>query len=94
MLTVASGEGFVQLFWVWATGLVAWSIVLAWTYRRTRPSWGPGPSIRSPRQSVRAERGKAGSTYAVRDLTVDAALAPLEGVVDTVVPAAHDRSGM
>jgi hypothetical protein len=38
MLTVASGEGFVQLFWVWAIGLVAWSIVLAWTYRRTRPS--------------------------------------------------------
>jgi len=38
MLTVASGEGFVQLFWVWVTGLVAWSIVLAWTYRRTRPT--------------------------------------------------------
>ena len=37
MLTVASGEGFVQLFWVWVIGLVAWPIVLWWTYRRTRP---------------------------------------------------------
>lgn len=37
MLTVASGEGFVQLFWLWVIGLVALPIGLWWTYRRTRP---------------------------------------------------------
>jgi hypothetical protein len=37
MLTIANEKGFVQLFWVWLIGLVAWVLVLRWTYRRTRP---------------------------------------------------------
>lgn len=36
MLTVATGEGFVELFWVWVVGLIAWPVLLQWTKRRTR----------------------------------------------------------